>query len=105
VTDTFKKLYQGQPGTGAAALYTCPAATTAIIRHIRVVNNDTQARLITLWDGGSADSNAILPATSVPKGGVLELDVFVVVGAGVAIQGKADAAAKVTVTMYGVEIT
>jgi hypothetical protein len=105
VADAFKKLYQGQPGTGASTLYTTPGSTTTIIRHVRCVNNDSVERTVTLYDGGSAAANVILPATTIPPGGFIELDVFIVLEAAGTLQGKASAASQVTVTAYGVEIT
>src|ERR671930_395006 len=102
MADTFKKLYQGQPGTSTAALYTVPSSTTAIIRHIRIVNNDTTSRTVTLYDGGTSASNIILPDTTIPGGEYIDIDCFIVGAAGVAVlEGKADAASQVTVTAYG----
>jgi hypothetical protein len=105
MTDAFKKLYQGQPTDTTATLYTVPGSTTAILRHIRIVNNDTIAGTITLYDDGTADSNIILPTTTIPAGGYIELDVFICMAAAVTLKGKAHASSKVTVTVYGVEIT
>lgn len=105
MTDTYKKLYQGQPGTSATTLYTVPAATQAIVKHIRIVNNDTSARTIKLWHDGTADANVILPATPVRAGGWAEFDGTITLEASDSFSGQASVASTVTVTIYGLEIS
>jgi hypothetical protein len=105
MTDTYKKIYQGQPGTSATTLYTVPSATQAIIKHIRIVNNDSTARTIKLWHDGTAAANVILPATSVRAGGWAEFDGTITLEASDSFSGQASAAAQVTVTIYGLEIS
>ena len=41
--DNFKLLHQSQISTTAGALYTVPANHETIIKHMTVVNNDTEA--------------------------------------------------------------
>ena len=105
MTDSYKKLYQGQPGTSATTLYTVPSATQAIIKHIRVVNNDSTARTIKLWHDGTAAANVILPATPVRAGGWAEFDGTITLEASDSFSGQASVASQVTVTIYGLEIS
>ena len=102
--DSYKKLYQGQPGVAAGTLYTVPASTTAIIRHIRIVNNTGTARTITLWHDGITDTFLILPATSIDaSGGSGEFDGVIPMEAADTLSGQASAASAITVTVYGLE--
>jgi hypothetical protein len=104
--NAYKRLYQGQLPNATGTLYTVPAATTTIIRHIRIVNTDTSARTFTFYHGGTGASNLILPdSVTINPGEWIEMDVQIYCAAGDVISGKADAAAKVTVSMYGIEMT
>lgn len=56
--EVYKKLAQGQLGTGAAALYTVPASTTAFIKGIHLANTTGVAVTgIVLYLGGSTAAN------------------------------------------------
>jgi hypothetical protein len=105
MTDTYKKIYQGQPGTSASTLFTVDSGKQMIVKHIRVVNNDSTARTIKLWHDGTAAVNVILPATSVRAGGWAEFDGTITLEASDSFSGQASAAAQVTVTIYGLEIS
>ena len=58
-TETFKRLYQGQPGNTATTLYTVPASTQALIRTILVANMSGSSQSIKFWAAGTADANEI----------------------------------------------
>lgn len=104
-TTTPKPLYHGQPGSTASTLYTVPAATTTVIRHIRVVNpSGTTNHTVDLYRNGSADANRITETITVPFGDSIEIDCYIPLSATDTIQGKADAATSVTVFIGGAEI-
>lgn len=109
MAEAAKKLAQAQAAAATGSIYT-PSGTKAVVRHIRIVNMDTIDGWIQLWDGGTADANCILPKTFLAAapaandgGNYIELDVFVVLDDGVALNAKAHAASKVTVTLYGAD--
>lgn len=100
-----KKIYHGQPTNAATTLYTVPALTSTIIRHIRAINPDTVSHTFDLWVNGSADANRVTETITVPAGGSVEDDVYVVMGAADTLQGKADTSSKVTVYVSGAEVS
>jgi hypothetical protein len=101
---TAKTLYHGQPTNAAATLYTVPGSTVAIIRHIRVVNDDSASHNFDLWRNGSASANRITENITLQPGTSWEDDVYMPLAAADTIQGKADTSAKLTVYIGGVEI-
>ena len=60
MAETYKKLAQGQLATSVGQLYACPANTTAIVRHIRLVNTDSAIHSVTMHhiDSGVTPSGA-----------------------------------------------
>lgn len=107
MAESYKKLYQGQPAAAASTttMYTVPAATSAIVKQMRIVNTSTTtATTIKIWNGGTADSNVILPATSIDAGGFAEFDGTITLATGETLIGQTGAAT-ITVTIYGVELT
>jgi hypothetical protein len=107
MAETFKKLAQAQAGTSAATLYTSPATAgnSTIIKSIRIVNTDTSARWVKLYQAGTADSNLILPQTTIPAGGWAEFNGSIVMSNNETLSSQAEVASKVTITVSGVEIT
>lgn len=105
MAETYKKLYQGQPGTSAATIYTAPASTAAIVKSIRIVNTTASAATIKLFQSGTADTNVILPATSIDAGGFAEFDGTLTLAAADTLAAQAGTATAITVTVYGVEVT
>lgn len=104
--DTFKKLAQVQPTATAATIYTAPAATSAIVKIIRVVNTDQSAsHNFRLYQGGTALTNAISNLIALGPNEEHVDDVGTVVGAGDTIAAVADAPSVVTITLLGDEIT
>lgn len=68
--ETYKVLDQRFLLAATATLYTAPASTTAFIRSITLVNNNsTVARTVTLYRGGTATSN-IIAQFSIPISGM-----------------------------------
>lgn len=107
MAEIFKKLAQGQAGTSASTLYTSPATAgnSTIIKSIRIVNMDTSARWIKLFQAGTADSNVILPQTTIPAGGWAEFNGSIVMSNNETFSYQGEVASKLTVTVSGVEIT
>lgn len=105
---TPKPLYHGQPGNTAAAVYTVPAATTAVLRHLRCVNKDSSSHTLELWhyaSGGSAsDATVITETITIPAGGSWEDDIYLPMNTGDILAAKADTAAKLTLFVGGAEI-
>lgn len=106
MADAYKLLYQGQLAATVGTLYTVPAATSAIVRHISVVNNDTVSRTFVLYRQGTAAANIITPpAMVVLPGGMQEWDGAMALAATETIRGTGSVATMLTVTIDGDEIT
>lgn len=107
MTDAFKKIAQtqvaGSPST--STLYTVPAGTQTVIRHIRVVNTAVNDRTLKLWHDGTADSNVILPPTTVKAGGWAEFDGTITMETGDTLIGQASSGSSLTLTAYGLEVS
>ena len=69
-TEVYKVLDQRQLAASPAVIYTVPASTTAFIRTITVVNNDTVVRTFRLYRGTASASTGIMPNLEVPAGGM-----------------------------------
>lgn len=105
MTDTYKKLFQGQLPAAAAAQYTVPGATQSIIRSIVLVNTTASPVTVSLFTDGSAAANKILDTYSIPANTRVELNAVMTLGAAGAIWGVASAATAVTMTVFGLEIS
>lgn len=69
-TETYKVLDQRQLAAAAATIYTVPASTTAFVKSIHVVNNDTVTRTFQYFRGGLVAANAVTPVITLPIGGM-----------------------------------
>jgi hypothetical protein len=69
-TEVYKVLDQRQLAAAAGTIYTVPASTTAFIKSIHVVNNDSVTRTFQYFRGGTAAVNAITPVITLPIGGM-----------------------------------
>jgi hypothetical protein len=67
-TETYQVLDQRQLAASPATIYTVAASTTAFIKTIMVVNNDTSARTFQYFRGGTAAANAITPVLTLGPG-------------------------------------
>lgn len=105
MTDTFKKLYQGVLPAAAGVLATVGAGKTWIIKGIALVNTSGADQTAALWDGGTADGNAILPPSTIVAGGMAQFDGVLTLAAASTLQGKAGAATSITITVYGDEVS
>lgn len=104
MAETFKKLYQGQPGTSVATVYTAPASTQVIVKHMRAVNTSGSTTTIALYQDGSAAANQILPPLTLGAGEWAEFDGAILIDAAGTLQAIAGAATAITLTVYGLEI-
>jgi hypothetical protein len=69
-TETYKVLDQRQLAASPATIYTVPGSTTAFVKTITVVNNDTSVRTFQYFRGGTAQVNSLTPVLSIPAGGM-----------------------------------
>lgn len=70
-TEVYKALAQGQLPSSIGTLYTAPTSTTAFIKSIMVVNNDSVTRNFNISKGGTAATNRLTPASlEIPAGGL-----------------------------------
>jgi len=116
MAETYKKLAglaanTVLPSSATGVIYTVPAATSAIVKSIRIVNTHaTNSTTIKLWHHGDAlmsgdvVASAILPAVSIDASGFAEFDGTLTMAAGETIYAQAGAAT-ITVTVYGVQLT
>ena len=105
MTDTYKVLSQSQLPNAAAAQYTVPGATQAIVRSIVLVNTSGSPVTVSLFVNGAAASNKILDSYSIPANTRVELNGIITLAATNTIQGVAGTAAVVTMSVFGLEIS
>ena len=105
MAETYKKLGQGQLGTSVAAIYTVPADTSAIVKKIVLVNNDTENLTAELNHDGDTEATRILPPIAIDAGGWAEFDGSICMETGDTLQGKGEQATEITYTIYGLEIS
>lgn len=103
-TRTFKRLYgPTQLGNAATTLYTCPADTLTVIRHIHVSNPSGGAVTFSLSIGTSAAATKLWDAIPVAASDVLDHYQEHNLVAGEIIQGFAGSAATLNLTVDGYE--
>jgi hypothetical protein len=100
---TAKRLYQGAQSTTATTRYTAPASTTGQITEIYLANTGSTARTVTLYQGGTANSNMLMQIPVPANGGVILEDKKIVVVAAQTFAAKQDVGTDITMTLYGVE--
>jgi hypothetical protein len=107
-TFTQARLYQGQPSTGEATLYTVPSSTSVIVKQIVLCNTSASTASISLSivpSGGTAGSaNRIVGGYTVPANATQTLDMSQVMNTSDFISGLQGTASTVTVTISGVTI-
>ena len=118
MAETYKKLWlagfsgvatASAPITTTGIVYTVPAATSTIVKSIRLVNTGTAAATIQLWHAASnattpGDGQTILPAISIDAKGFAEFDGTLTMATGETLYAQG-LPATITVTVYGVELT
>ena len=102
-----KSLGDGQLAAAKATIYTCPTATTAIIRCISLVNTGAAARTVNLFlkSSGGTSRRIISKDLSLGVGFLMEFDKVLTLEAADVIEGDASAATEVDYTISGVERT
>lgn len=104
---TILLLANGQLAATVSDMYSVPAATTAIVKTITLVNTGANTQLVNAYllkSGGTA--RRIIPVdTSLPSGYSLETDEEYTLGAGDKIQGSTTSALVVDFTVNGVQET
>jgi hypothetical protein len=111
MTVAVRLLSQSQLGNTAGTLYTAPAYPPnafAEIWSIWVANTDSVARTVTLRMGSGTltTANSLLEAVTIAANSTMLFSAghgLLTLSAGYILQGFADVAAKVTVTISGVE--
>lgn len=106
MADTAKRLAgPTQPGTSAGTLYTVPASTTTIVRHIHVTNTTTSAVTLTLGIGAAGTAaNLLFSAYPIPANGVLDWSGFLVLSAAEILSALAGTATALTIVVNGIEV-
>lgn len=102
MSETYKTLYSGQPGTSAATVYTAPSA--AIIKNMVMVNVAAVPVTIKLFQGGTTDAKCIQPAITLGPGEWAEWDGSKTMATGDTIAAQASAATSITLTIDGIEV-
>lgn len=104
-TDSYKLLYQGQPGTSSSVVYSPGAGKSAIIKHMSFANATGIDRTLTIWRNGSAGANLVAPPITILANASGEWDGTIALGASDTLEMAASAATAITVTVDGDEIT
>jgi len=100
-----------QLANAAATVYTVPANTLGVIRHIHVQNPSALPVTFTMSLGADAAGKRIYDAYSIPAAAagqpasVLDVFCYYVLPAGTTVQAFAGTAATLTFTMDGQELT
>lgn len=105
MAESYKRLYQGQLPAVVGALYTVPAATQVIIKHVRVINTSGATRSATLYQGAATDANLLLPTLDLDAGEWADFDGTLFADAADVFRGVSDGAAAITVSIHGIEVT
>ena len=108
---TEKLLARAQlPAGSQLTLYTVPASTTTILKHITISNITSSDRQVKIWlvpNGSSPlDSNILLANVNIPGNGLLTWDGYIPLEtSGDTIQGEASVTSSLTIIIGGAEIT
>ncbi len=100
---TIQALANGQLPNAKGTLYTCPAATSTIVKSIVLVNQDTVTHTVNLYFKRTTSRRLIPKSASLVTGGAGYLDEVVTLEAGDLIEGDADTASQVDYTISGTE--
>jgi hypothetical protein len=100
---TRKKLAQLEIAAAAATVYTVPAGKQTVIENLILVSTSVGAQIVTLWHDGSADSNMILPPTTIVAGGFAVFSGHISMEPADTLVADCDAANAITLTAYGYE--
>jgi hypothetical protein len=88
--------------TAQTVLYTAPANSSVIIKHILVNNNNTTInRNASLWHGTAR----VLPTATIDAGGWGEFEGTIILNAGETLSGQVDAGTDVQIVVYALEVS
>lgn len=106
MAETFKQLAQTLIPAAVAVIYTVPASTQTIVKHI-VVSNNTASTVtnIFLYHNGTGDTQILLPGLDLAAGEWAEFDGSITMAAADTLQAKAGTDAVLGITVHGMEIT
>ena len=102
-TLAIKTLGDGQLAAAKATLYTVPASTQTVLKHITVVNTDSSARTFNLYFNNGTSRRIAAVDQSLAVGAIYEWDGSITLEAGDLIEGDASAATQLDYTLSGVE--
>jgi len=93
-----------QLAASTATLYTVPAVTKTIVRHIHIANPTGGAVTVTMGIGADGATTRIFDAYSIASGAVLDHFCYYVLEAAELLKGHASAATSLVATIDGDEI-
>lgn len=107
--DSFKRLYQGSPGTSPASLYNVPDNFAAIVKDMEVINRGAASDTITLWVlppgiTSVSDPYIILPPTELDPGESLKWSGSRSLEADCSIYGDVATGSLLNVIITGMEV-
>lgn len=106
MAETYKRIAQLQVAAAAAVIYTVPAGTQTVVKHIRAVNTTTGTpATIGLFHGGTDAAHRVLPDVPLNPGEWCEEDGLFTLAAGDTLAAVSSVANAITLTIYGIELT
>lgn len=106
MAETYKKLAQALIDSTVGILYTVPALTQTIVKHIVITNNTTSAVTdIFLYHDGTSDTECLLPGVTLGAGEWCEFDGVITMEASDTLQAKAGTDTVLGMTVHGMEIS
>jgi len=106
VTDTAKRIGPTSIANTETTFYTCPAATTMIVKWARFANVTGTAATIRTSVGADAAGTRLLFDVSIPANDFIDLsDMFLVLNAAETLRATGGTNNAITITAGGVEIS
>lgn len=106
MVEAYKKLAQTLIPAAVAAVYTVPALTSTIVKHIVITNNTSSAVTgVSLYHDGTGDTQLLLPGVTLEAGEWAEFDGTITMETADTLQAKAGTDAVLGLTAHGLEIT
>lgn len=103
--ESYKILAQALIPSTNTTIYTVPASTQTIIKHMIIANPSGGDVSVFLYHNGSSAVNTMLPGVTVVAGGFAENDAPSTMNAGDTIVVRASVNSALTITLHGVEIS
>ena len=106
MAEAYKKLAQGTVDQTVEAVYTVPAVTQTIVKHI-VITNDTGSSVsgLYVYHDGTGAANCLLPGVTLAAGEMAEFEGTITMETGDTLQMKADTDDVLGFTVHGLELT